>query len=232
VRATRASPRTAPRCARSSAAPLRREGQLVGTLALYDKLALDRFTPGAFSDDDAALFAQFVSYFERAIANAMFYEKARRFRNFDEDTGLPNAAYLAQRIREECARAGARDGEFAVAVVRIENFAELEAASDPVKTRRAIHLVVDALRRNAREFDVRDALRERRVRAAAPRARPRPAQRVLDLARAVSEDVTRDRAREHAAAHRARVRLCRPRQGRRRRAEPARARARPRIHMV
>jgi len=80
---------------------------------------------GAFSDDDALLFSQFVSYFERAISNALFYEKARRFRNFDEDTGLPNAAYLAQRIREECARAGARDGEFAVAVVRIENFAEL-----------------------------------------------------------------------------------------------------------
>jgi len=174
------------------AAPLRREGRLVGTLALYDKLAADRFTAGAFSEDDAALFGQFVSYFERAIANAVFYEKARRFRNFDEDTGLPNAAYLTQRIREETARAGARDGAFAVAVVRIANFAELDAAGDPVKTRRAIHMVVDALRRNAREFDVVTRSENAEFALLIPEPGHDPAQRVLDLARAVSEDVTRD----------------------------------------
>jgi GAF domain-containing protein len=174
------------------AAPLRREGQLVGTLALYDKIAADRFSAGAFDEDDAALFAQFVSYFERAISNALFYDKARRFRNFDEDTGLPNAAYLAQRIREETARAGTRDGAFALAVVRIANFPELEAAGDPVKTRRAVHMVVDALRRNAREFDVVTRCENAEFALLCPDPGHDPAQRVLDLARAVSEDVTRD----------------------------------------
>ncbi|HKA15647.1 MAG TPA: GAF domain-containing protein [Myxococcota bacterium] len=174
------------------AAPLRRDGQLVGTLALYDKIAADRFTAGAFDEDDAALFAQFSSYFERAIANAVFYDKARRFRNFDEDTGLPNAAYLAQRIREEAARAGTRDGAFAVAVVRIANFAEVEAAGDPVKTRRGIHLVVEALRRNAREFDVLTRCENAEFALLMPDPGHDPAQRVLDLARTVSEDVTRD----------------------------------------
>jgi GAF domain-containing protein len=174
------------------AAPLRRDGQLVGTLALYDKIAADRFTAGVFTEDDAALFAQYVSYFERAIANATFYEKARRFRNFDEDTGLPNAAYLTQRIREEIARAGARDGAFAVAVVRIANFAELDAGGDPVKTRRAVHMVVDALRRNAREFDVVTRCENAEFALLIPEPGHDPAQRVLDLARAVSEDVTRD----------------------------------------
>ncbi len=174
------------------AAPLRRDGQLVGTLALYDKIAADRFSAGAFDEDDAALFAQFVSYFERAIANALFYEKARRFRNFDEDTGLPNAAYLAQRIREEAARAGTRDGAFALAIVRIANFPELEAAGDPVKTRRAVHMVVDALRRNAREFDVVTRCENAEFGLLIPDPGHDAAQRVLDLARAVSEDVTRD----------------------------------------
>jgi GAF domain-containing protein len=195
VRDARADARLAAQGAEVSsilAAPLRRDGLVVGTLALYDKLAGDRFTPGAFSDDDALLFSQFVSYFERAIANAVFYEKARRFRNFDEDTGLANAAYLAQRIREECARAGARDGEFAVAMVRIENFAEFEASADPVKTRRAIHLVVDALRRNVREFDVVTRCENAEFGLLLPEPGHDPAQRVLDLARAVSEDVTRD----------------------------------------
>jgi GAF domain-containing protein len=174
------------------AAPLRREGQVIGTLALYDKIAVDRFSAGAFDEDDAALFAQFASYFERAISNALFYDKARRFRNFDEDTGLPNAAYLTQRIREEAARAGTRDDAFAVAVVRLANFAELESAGDPVKTRRAVHAVVDALRRNAREFDVVTRCENAEFALLIPDPGHDPAQRVLDLARAVSEDVTRD----------------------------------------
>ncbi len=174
------------------AAPLRRGAQLVGSLALYDKLATDRFYAGCFSDDDLLLFNQFVSYFERAIANALFYDKARRFRNFDEDTGLPNAAYLAQRIREEVARAGHRDGEFAVAVARIENFAELERAIDPVKTSRVVQQLVDALRRNAREFDVLTRCENAEFAMLLPEPGHDPAQRVLDLARAVSEDVTKD----------------------------------------
>jgi GGDEF domain-containing protein len=138
----------------------------------------------------------------------------------------PNAAYLAQRIREETARAGARDGAFAVAVVRIANFAELEAAGDPVKTRRAVHGVVDALRRNAREFDVLTRCENAEFALLIPEPGHDPAQRVLDLARAVSEDVTRDERVNTPAADRARVRLRDPRQGRLGRAEPARARAR------
>jgi len=174
------------------AAPLRRQGQLVGTLALYDKIAADRFYTGAFGEEDVDLFASFVSYFERAIANALFYERARRFRNFDEDTGLPNAAYLTQRIREEIARVGPREGGFAIAVARIENFADLDRAADPVKTSRVVKRIVDALRRNARDFDVVTRCENAEFALLLPDPGHDPAQRVLDLARAVSEDVTQD----------------------------------------
>jgi len=77
-------------------------------------------------------------------------------------------------------------------VVRIANFAELEAGGDAVKTRRAIHMVVDALRRNAREFDVVTRGEYAEFAILCPDPGQDPAQRVLDLARAVSEDVTRD----------------------------------------
>ena len=83
------------------AAPLRRDGRVSGTLAIYDKVSADRFTTGSFGEEDLQLFTKFVSYLERAIANALFYAHARRFRNFDEETGLPNAAYLEKRIQEE-----------------------------------------------------------------------------------------------------------------------------------
>jgi diguanylate cyclase (GGDEF)-like protein len=174
------------------AAPLQRGDQLVGTLVLYDKLATDRFYTGAFDASDATLFEQFVSYLERAIANALFYERARRFRNFDEDTGLPNAAYLAQRVREEIARVGPRDGALALAVVRIENFAEIEAAGDPVKTGRIVQRVADALDHNTRDFDVVTRCENAEFAVLLPEPGHDPAQHVLDLARAISEEVSSD----------------------------------------
>ncbi len=176
------------------AAPLRRDGQLIGTLALYDKLAADRFYPSAFDEQDAELFLQFVSYLERAIANALFYERARRFRNFDEDTGLPNAAYLNQRLREEIARVGPRDGALALAVARIENFAEIESVGDAVKTARIVQRVVEALRRNARDFDVVARCANAEFAILLPDPGHDPAQHVLDFARAISEEVTADPA--------------------------------------
>ena len=174
------------------AAPLQQDGRLIGTLALYDKIAADRFYTSAFDASDAALFEQFVCYLERAIANALFYERARRFRNFDEDTGLPNAAYLAQRVRQEIARVGPRDGALALAVARIENFAELEATGDPVKTARIVQRLVEALRRNTRDFDVVTRCENAEFAVLLPEPGHDPAQHVLDLARAISEDVSGD----------------------------------------
>jgi formate hydrogenlyase transcriptional activator len=72
------------------ASPLHRDGRVIGTLAVYDKLASDRFTTSHFDDDDLDLFAKFVSYLERAVANALFYAETRQLRNFDAATGLPN----------------------------------------------------------------------------------------------------------------------------------------------
>ena len=47
------------------------------------------------------VFTRFVSYVEQAVQNAMFHALTRQHRNFDQDTGLPNAAYLGKRIQEE-----------------------------------------------------------------------------------------------------------------------------------
>jgi len=52
------------------AAPLKRDGRVIGTLAVYDKVASDRFYVGHFGDEDLQLFGKFVSYLERAVAEA------------------------------------------------------------------------------------------------------------------------------------------------------------------
>src|SRR4029450_10792698 len=73
------------------AAPLRREGAGIGSLALYDKIAPDQFFAEVFTDEDLGVFTRYVSYVERAVANALFYEQARRHRSFDEETAPSRA---------------------------------------------------------------------------------------------------------------------------------------------
>lgn len=176
------------------AAPLRREGRVVGTLAFYDKVATDSFYATVFNEDDFQVFTKYVTYVERAIANAAFHAQARRHRSFDEETGLPNATYLSRRIDEEVARAGTRDAGFALAVCRVENWNSLVQATDPVHMRRVTQRVAEALRARVRAFDVPARTGEAEYSVLIPDPGENPGEAVAALARAVAEDVAADDA--------------------------------------
>jgi GAF domain-containing protein len=176
------------------AAPLKREGRVIGTLAIYDKVATDRFTTGAFNDEDVDLFSNFVSYTERAVANALFYAHARQFDSFDEETGLPNASYLGQRLHEEVARSEGRPGSLAVAVCTVENLEELEAATSAERGRRVVQCTVKALRERLREFDVLGRTDRGEFTIVLPDPGAAPRDRILDLARAVADEIANDDA--------------------------------------
>ncbi len=176
------------------AAPLKRETEVIGTLAIYDKVATDRFYTGAFNDEDLDLFSKFVSYSERAVANALYYAHARQFDNFDEETGLPNATYLGQRLQEEVSRADGRPGGLALAVCTVENLEELESATGPARTRRVVQCTADALRERLRDFDVLGRTDRGEFTIVIPDPGPAPRERVLDLARAVAEEIAKDEA--------------------------------------
>jgi diguanylate cyclase (GGDEF)-like protein len=176
------------------AAPLRREGRVVGTLAFYDKLAADAFYPGAFHDDDFEIFNRFVGYVERAVANAALHAQARMQRSFDDDTGLPNATYLARRLDEEIARAGEQPGRLAVAVCRIHNWRELAEASDPAHQRRVLQRTAEALRGALRGFDVPARTGDAQFAVLLPDPGDDPAETVSALARKVADAVASDDA--------------------------------------
>jgi len=176
------------------AAPLKRDGAVTGTLALYDKMSADRFAAGSFTEDDLQLFGRFVAHLERALVNAQFHAHARQFRNFDEDTGLPNATYLGNRIREELARAAGRPGSVALAVCRIENLAEIQQASDAAFTRRVVQRTADALRSHLRDFDVAGRTDDGEFAILLPEPGYSPGERVSALARSVADDVSKDEA--------------------------------------
>jgi GAF domain-containing protein len=175
-------------------APLKREGRVIGTLAIYDKVATDRFCVGNFADEDLQLFTKFISYLERAVANAMFYAQTRQYRNFDEETGLPNTNYVTKRIHEEIARSSGREGSLALTICRIENLDEIDRASQGIKSKRVVQRTAEALRAHLRDFDVMGRTDDAEFSVLMPDPGFSPGDRLIALARAVADDVSKDDA--------------------------------------
>jgi GGDEF domain-containing protein len=185
--------RDAARGVRSAlAAPLKRDGRPIGTLCVYDKVASDRFFPGVFNDDDQSLFARLVAMVERALASALQHAHARQHRSFDDETGLPNASYLARRLDEEIARGNGRADAFALVVCRIESFAALVQEGAPGLATRALRAVADALRAHLRDFDVLARWDDAELAVLLPDPGRNPEDRISTLARHVAEEVRKD----------------------------------------
>jgi GAF domain-containing protein len=181
-------------CRSFLSAPLKRDGQVIGTLAVYDKVAADRFYAGRFNDDDLQIFTRFVSYVERALANSLFQAGVRRHRNFDEETGLPNESYLDKRIREEIARAIGRDDALALAICRIENLEELRGRGSAALAQRVVQRTAEALRAHLRDFDVLARTAPDEFTAMLPEPGLEPGERVFALSRAVADAIAKDDA--------------------------------------
>ncbi|MDJ0785851.1 MAG: GAF domain-containing protein [Myxococcota bacterium] len=135
-------------------APLARQGAMVGTLSLYDKIRPDAFHAGPFRDDDFQIFNRWVSYVERALDGALSWSRSQQHKSFDEETGLPNADYLARRVEQEVARAATRPGSLCVATCRIENFASIRQRGDAGHVERLLQKLASSLREQLRDFDV------------------------------------------------------------------------------
>lgn len=172
-------------------APLKREGRVVGTLAVYDKVAPERFYAVDFNEEDLQSFTRLVTYVERAVENAQFHAFARQHRNFDQQTGLPNATYLGKRIHEEISRAGGRQSALAIATCEIENLDEIQEAANAAHVHRVIMGVADALRAKLRDFDVLGRTATSRFTVLLPEPGHSPDQRIAELARSVADAVSK-----------------------------------------
>jgi len=173
-------------------APIKNNGRVIGVLNVYDKVTADRFQATSFSDDDFQVFTRFVSYVEQATQTAMYHVQTRQHRNFDEDTGLPNATYLGKRIQEEIARCVGRDGALAVAVCCIENLDEISREANPAHAHRLILRLADAMRSHLRDFDVLGRIATAQFAVLMPEPGLSPGERVFELARAVADEISHE----------------------------------------
>jgi len=85
--------------------PLRSEGEVIGTVSIFDKFPHKTFYPASFNNDDAGTLEKFLRYVEKAIGNAIAFERNDRLRNLDEATGLPTLKYFQERLLHELSRA-------------------------------------------------------------------------------------------------------------------------------
>ncbi len=175
-------------------APLKRAGHVVGSISVYDKVALDRFFASCFDDEDLQIFGRLVSYVERAIDHALAHRESQQHRNFDDETGLPNDAYLGQRLHEEIARAAGRENALALCVCRLENREELVSEAGNAHVGRVVARLAEAMRGHLRDFDVLARIDRDEFAVLMPEPGRTPGERVFELARAVADAVSKDEA--------------------------------------
>lgn len=173
-------------------APIKRAGQVIGTVSVYDKVALDRFFASRFDDEDLQVFGRFVAYVERALDHALSHRENQRHRNIDEETGLPNQSYLEKRLREEISRAAGRENALALCVCRLENRDELIAEAGAAHLSRVVTCLAESMRSHLRDFDVLARIEKDEFAVLMPEPGRTPGERVFELARAVADAISKD----------------------------------------
>ena len=84
--------------------PLNRDGEIIGTVSMFDKFPHKTFYPASFNSDDMGTFVKFIRYVEKAIGNAIIFERSEKLKNLDESTGLPTLQYFQSRMLHELSR--------------------------------------------------------------------------------------------------------------------------------
>jgi len=84
--------------------PLNRDGEIIGTVSMFDKFPHKTFYPASFNSDDMGTFVKFIRYVEKAIGNAIIFERNEKLKNLDESTGLPTLQYFQSRMLHELSR--------------------------------------------------------------------------------------------------------------------------------
>ncbi|MBI5038386.1 MAG: sensor domain-containing diguanylate cyclase [Nitrospirae bacterium] len=87
------------------AVPILFNKELLGTLSVYNKTAMDVFSSLFFTEDDREILEHFTQYAARGVVNARRYNEKQLLITIDEVTGLRNERYLQMRFPEEIKRA-------------------------------------------------------------------------------------------------------------------------------
>jgi GGDEF domain-containing protein len=134
--------------------PLRSDGEVIGTMTVFDKFPHKTFYPSPFTNDDLGTFEKFVRYVQKAIANAIAFERNERLRNLDESTGLPTLGYFQGRLLHELARARRFKRRLVLMICEVTPRIPGREFSAVDRAEHVVRRLAKVMRRSLREYDI------------------------------------------------------------------------------
>jgi diguanylate cyclase (GGDEF)-like protein len=149
--------------------PLRGEGEVLGTVSIFDKFPHKTFFPSSFTTEDLATFGKFLRYSEKAVVNAIAYERNERLKNLDEATGLPMLKYFQERLLHEISRSKRFRRRLVLMICEVD----IRIPGEPGRPSRGDQMkkqVAKAIRDSLREYDVVARISDRKFGMILPEA--------------------------------------------------------------
>ncbi len=134
--------------------PLKQGNEVIGTISVFDKFPHKTFYPASFTGDDLATFEKYIRYVEKAIGNAIAFERNERLRNLDGTTGLPTLQYFQQRLLHEISRGKRFRRRFVMMICEVVPRVPPRKFSALDHEEQLIRRVAKAIRATLREYDV------------------------------------------------------------------------------
>jgi GGDEF domain-containing protein len=150
--------------------PLKAQGDIVGTMTIFNKSTGNTFTPPYFTEKDLGDMARLSKYVETSIAEAMKHDLARGCQERDEMTGLPNMRHFESRLKAEISRARRFDSRMVILACETNLRQGGESLKSRNRYRKMMMRVVEAIESSLREYDVIAAMDEGRFVMILPQA--------------------------------------------------------------
>ena len=134
--------------------PLLRDGQVIGTVTLFNRTGNGTLYQGHFTREDLATCDKLLKFAEKAIAAAIAAHRSDELKTHDEVTGLPNLKYFKQRLLGELNRAQRFRKKLVLIFCETAAVAAPEGSPEPQQLDRLDRRIADGIRRTTRQYDV------------------------------------------------------------------------------
>jgi len=169
--------------------PLRGDEGVLGTVTIFDKFPHKTFFPSSFTTEDLTTFGKYVRYVEKAVSNAIAYERNDRLRNLDESTSLPTLKYFQDRLLHEISRARRFQRRLVLMICEVQARVPDEALPRVGRGDWVMKRVAKTLRETLREYDVVARISEAKFGMILPEAEDGKMSAIPRIKRAISAEV-------------------------------------------
>ncbi len=189
--------------------PLLGDGEILGTVTIFDKFPHKTFFPSSFTTEDLATFGKFLKYAEKAVVNAIAYERNDRLKNLDEATSLPTLKYFQERLLHEISRAKRFQRRLVLMICEVQAHVPAGSRSRAARADWVMKQVAKAIRASLREYDIVARISEVKFGMILPEAEDGKISAIPRIKKAIAAeaDEIRRRARDRARRGAVRPRL-------------------------